>query len=121
MNTTIKLEELVKLIACYLLSLKIGFSFWVFFAWLLVPDISMLGYLINTKVGAVMYNLFHHQGIAIIVLLFGFYADNVNVEFAGLILLGHSSIDRVFGYGLKYPDGFKHTHLGELKGGTGVA
>jgi hypothetical protein len=120
MDNTIKLEELVKLIASYLLTLKIGFSFWVFFAFLLVPDISMLGYLVNTRVGAVTYNLFHHQGIAIIVLLFGFYSENANVEFAGLILLGHSSMDRVFGYGLKYPDNFKHTHLGNLKGGTGV-
>ena len=121
MNTTIKLEELVKLIACYLLSLKIGFSFWIFFAWLLVPDISMLGYLISTKIGAFTYNFFHHQGVAIIVLMVGFYMANANIEFVGLILLGHSSMDRVFGYGLKYPDSFKHTHLGVLKGGTGVA
>jgi hypothetical protein len=27
-------------------------------------------------------------------------------------LLGHSSFDRVLGYGLKYDDDFKHTHLG---------
>jgi Domain of unknown function (DUF4260) len=121
MKTTLKLEEFVKLIACYLISLKLGFSFWVFFAWLLLPDISMLGYTINARVGAVIYNLFHHQGIAIIVLLYGFYTASVNIEFAGLILLGHSSMDRVFGYGLKFPDSFKHTHLGELKGGTGAA
>ena len=34
--------------------------------------------------------------------------------FAGTILLGHSSLDRVFGYGLKYPDSFKATHLGMI-------
>lgn len=84
MDITLKLEELVKLIACYLISLKIGFSFWVFFAWLLAPDIGMLGYLINTRIGAIMYNLFHHQGVAIIVLLFGFYTGYVNIQFAGV-------------------------------------
>jgi hypothetical protein len=99
------------MIACYLLSLKLGFSYWVFWVWLLVPDISMIGYLVNTRDGAVIYNLFHHQGLAIIVLLSGFYFGNTNLEFAGLILLGHSSMDRIFGFGLKYMDSFKHTHL----------
>jgi hypothetical protein len=31
---------------------------------------------------------------------------------AGVIMLGHSSFDRVLGYGLKYGDSFRHTHLG---------
>jgi hypothetical protein len=30
------------------------------------------------------------------------------------IVLGHSSLDRVFGYGLKYPDAFQNTHLGRI-------
>ncbi|MDA1193538.1 MAG: DUF4260 family protein, partial [Candidatus Poribacteria bacterium] len=29
----------------------------------------------------------------------------------GAILIGHSAFDRLLGYGLKYPDAFKHTHL----------
>ena len=32
----------------------------------------------------------------------------------GIILFGHSSMDRFFGYGLKYENGFKFTHLGEI-------
>jgi len=28
------------------------------------------------------------------------------------VLYGHSSFDRLCGYGLKYVDDFKHTHLG---------
>jgi hypothetical protein len=34
--------------------------------------------------------------------------------FAALVLYGHSSMDRMLGYGLKYADDFKHTHLGWL-------
>jgi hypothetical protein len=34
--------------------------------------------------------------------------------FAGTILLGHSSFDRVFGYGLKHEDAFQNTHLGMI-------
>jgi hypothetical protein len=32
----------------------------------------------------------------------------------GLIFLAHSSFDRAAGYGLKYFDGFNHTHLGYI-------
>ncbi|HAJ82706.1 MAG TPA: DUF4260 domain-containing protein, partial [Zunongwangia profunda] len=28
------------------------------------------------------------------------------------ILFGHSAMDRIFGYGLKYEDNFKNTHMG---------
>ena len=31
---------------------------------------------------------------------------------AGLIIYGHSSMDRALGYGLKFGDHFQHTHLG---------
>jgi len=34
--------------------------------------------------------------------------------FAGTILFGHSSFDRVLGYGLKYEDAFQNTHLGRI-------
>ncbi|TAG51385.1 MAG: DUF4260 family protein, partial [Runella slithyformis] len=33
----------------------------------------------------------------------------------GIILFAHSAMDRIAGYGLKYEDAFKHTHLGWLK------
>lgn len=31
-----------------------------------------------------------------------------------MILFAHASLDRVFGYGLKYADGFSHTHMGDI-------
>lgn len=72
----------------------------------------MIGYAISTKVGAFTYNLFHHKAVAIAVLCLGWYMGNSALELAGIILFGHASMDRMFGYGLKYPDHFKHTHLG---------
>jgi hypothetical protein len=33
---------------------------------------------------------------------------------AGIILFAHSSMDRLFGYGLKYFTGFSDTHLGKI-------
>jgi hypothetical protein len=74
----------------------------------------MLGYLINTSVGAISYNLFHHKMIALAVLGIGWLMGMPVVTLSGLLLYGHSSFDRVMGYGLKYFDSFKHTHLGTL-------
>ncbi|MGV8138599.1 MAG: DUF4260 family protein [Mangrovibacterium sp.] len=31
----------------------------------------------------------------------------------GIVLFGHSSMDSAFGFGLKYADDFKYTHLGK--------
>ena len=79
---------------------------------LLGPDIGMLGYLVNNKAGAILYNAFHHKGIAILIYTLGLYLQIQLLQIAGLILFGHSSMDRMFGYGLKYFTGFKDTHLG---------
>lgn len=112
MKTLIKLEEAAKLIASWCLTLQLGFHWWSFLLWLIAPDISILAYAVNTRVGAAAYNLFHHQGLAILVGLAGLFLQNTGLQFAGLILFGHSSLDRIMGYGLKYGDDFKHTHLG---------
>ena len=82
---------------------------------ILLPDLNMIGYAVNTRIGAATYNFAHHKAVAITVLLSGWYLSNSGVELVGIILFGHASLDRIFGYGLKYPDAFKHTHLGQLK------
>jgi hypothetical protein len=43
-----------------------------------------------------------------------FVADNRELMNTGIVLLGHSSMDRFFGYGLKHFDGFNYTHLGQI-------
>lgn len=112
MNNLIKLEEIAKLGLAYAMTLYLGFEWWLFFAWLLAPDLSMLGYTLTTKTGAFFYNLAHHQGVAVALILFGTVMLNPTISFAGWLLFGHSAMDRIFGYGLKFTDDFKHTHLG---------
>jgi hypothetical protein len=112
MKALIRLEDLTKLLVAYGASIYMGYAWWVFFAWLLVPDLSMLGYLINTRVGAWTYNIIHHQGIALAVGVAGIVLAIPELQLAGLVLFGHSAMDRAFGYGLKYEDHFQHTHLG---------
>jgi hypothetical protein len=114
MNVLLKLEDFAKLSLAFIMTLLIGFKWWMFFAFLLLPDLSMIGYLVNPKFGAYLYNFFHHQAVALVVVAFGYYYSNNIVLFAGWILFGHSAMDRCFGYGLKYSDDFKNTHLGRI-------
>lgn len=115
MKSTIKLEELAMFILSILLFAQLELKWWLFPALIFAPDIGMLGYLFNTRAGAIMYNIFHHKGIAIVVYIIGWYFGYPWFTLAGIILFGHSSLDRLLGYGLKYDDSFHHTHLGWIK------
>lgn len=114
MKTLLQLENLgLFILSVYLFSL-LDFSWWWFPACLLLPDLSMMGYLFGNKIGAIVYNFFHHQILAVIVYLTGIYFGNEWIQFAGIILLAHSVMDRIFGYGFKYFSGFQDTHLGKI-------
>lgn len=112
MNKLLTLEEWGQLMLSIMLFSQLDYAWWMYPVCFLFPDVSMVGYLINTKAGARLYNLFYHKLLAIVVYGFGIWMDNSILLLAGIILFGHSAMDRVFGYGLKYPDDFKHTHLG---------
>lgn len=112
MKNLLQLEELGQFGFAIFLFTQLEFKWWLFPLCLLLPDISMVGYLINPKIGAWLYNFFHHKLLAIIVLILGFWLKIPIVGFTGIILLAHSAMDRIFGYGLKFEDDFKHTHLG---------
>src|ERR1700761_5001244 len=116
MKTLLSLEEMAMTILAIFLTahLNMQVNWWIYAALFLTPDIGMLGYMINTTVGAFTYNLLHHRGIAIAFYFIGFATGNVYLQYAGLLLFAHSSVDRILGYGLKYNDAFKHTHLGWL-------
>lgn len=114
MKNVLKLEELGMFLLSILAFSYTEYSLWWFLVFILAPDISMIGYVLSPKVGAIIYNLFHHRGIAILVIVAGFYWHMDIIYISGIILFGHSSMDRLFGYGLKYQKGFKHTHLGEI-------
>jgi hypothetical protein len=94
--------------------LPLHFAWWAWILLFLAPDISMIGYACNNRVGAFTYNLFHHQLVAVLVWVVGLFWHQPYLELAGLVLLGHSSLDRVMGYGLKRQEGFKYTHLGTM-------
>ena len=114
MKQLIKLEEAVMFLFGAFLFFRLSFAWWWFPALILLPDISMIGYVAGNKVGAVTYNIFHHKAIALIMYVAGFYILNKTIMLAGIILFAHSSMDSFFGYGLKYFTGFSFTHLGKI-------
>jgi Domain of unknown function (DUF4260) len=81
---------------------------------LLVPDVSMVGYLGGPRLGAITYNLAHNLVTALAVLAVGWFAAIAPVALLGAILAAHVGMDRTLGYGLKLPTDFKDTHLGRI-------
>lgn len=116
MKNLLSIEQAAQLalaiLAIYLQPISIAWWLWpiVFLA----PDLGMLGYLVNTQVGAWMYNLVHHKAVAAAVIIAGYLLATPWVLFVGLVLYAHSAFDRMLGYGLKYEDSFHHTHLGMM-------
>jgi hypothetical protein len=114
MKTTLKLEELALFLLGIFIFTQLPYAWWWFLVLILAPDIGMLGYLFGNKAGAISYNIFHHRGIAVVILLLGIYLHSDITQLIGAILFSHAAMDRMLGYGLKYEKGFKFTHLGEI-------
>ncbi len=114
MKTVLKLEEAMMFgLGIYLFSV-LDYAWWWFLVLILAPDVGMVGYIFGNRTGALVYNLFHHKGIAILIYLAGAYFSIPLCQLIGIILFSHASLDRMLGYGLKYDKGFKFTHLGEI-------
>lgn len=81
---------------------------------LLAPDVSMLGYLVGKRVGAVVYNVFHSIAIPAALCGGGLFLGMDRVVWVGLIWLAHIGIDRALGFGFKYQTAFGDTHFQRL-------
>ena len=114
MKFVLKLEELLLFALALFLFSRLDYGWRTYALLFFAPDLSMHGYLANPRIGAWMYDLVHHKGLSVMLYIFGDLLSRPWLMFAGTFLLGHSSLDRVFGYGLKYPDAFKNTHLGVI-------
>jgi Domain of unknown function (DUF4260) len=80
----------------------------------LLPDVSMVGYLANSRVGALTYNAIHNWTLALTVLALGWSLEVDALLLIGALLLAHVGMDRALGYGLKLPTDFRDTHLGRI-------
>ena len=94
--------------------LFLGLPWWAFALLLIVPDVSMVGYLRGPRVGAILYNVVHNVASGVAVAGIGLAVGSVPLAAAGAILVAHSGMDRIAGYGLKFPSSFHDTHLGRI-------
>lgn len=101
---------LVLALSCYGYSLLHG-SWWLFALLFLVPDLAMLGYLANPRVGAAVYNAGHTLLMPILLAVVTCALHHPGWVPLALVWLAHIGFDRLLGYGLKYPTFFKDTHL----------
>jgi len=88
-----------------------GYSWGRFAATLLLPDVVMLGYLAGHRVGAVVYNFGHTYLSPLVLAAVFFLSQNQGLYWIPLVWIAHIGMDRTVGYGLRYPTGFKDTHL----------
>lgn len=112
MKIILKLEHLTVLLASIYFFSQSDFTWWWYLVLFLAPDLGMIGYTINTKWGAITYNILHHYGVAALVFCLGKFLEIGWLELAGIVMIGHIAFDRLLGYGLKFSDDFRHTHLG---------
>lgn len=90
---------------------RTGTNWWWFAALWLTPDLSMLGYLSNSRIGASCYNAVHSYLLPATLASAALLTHQAAVLPFALIWFNHIGVDRLLGYGLKYPAGFGLTHL----------
>lgn len=87
------------------------YRWWLFAALFLLPDVFLVGYLVNVKWGSSLYNLAHTLAGPAIILLLSIWRMDLRLLPYALIWVAHIGFDRMLGFGLKYPTQFKDTHL----------
>ena len=110
-RTVIRIEGFIVLVLGSYFYFSTGFHWGIFLLLLLAPDIFMIGYLINNKAGAILYNFAHTYTTPLLLLLAGQILSVNNLIMISFIWIAHIGMDRMLGYGLKYETGFKNTHI----------
>lgn len=105
------LEGLVVLFMACVFYREVGASWLKFSVLFLAPDLFMLGYLVDQKVGARLYNCVHTYAAPFLLWLVGYFGNQPALLPFCLIWIAHIGLDRLLGYGLKYESDFKDTHL----------
>lgn len=110
----LKSESLALLVASLWVYALIGASWWLFLTLLLVPDFFIVGYIKDSKLGALIYNIGHTYTTPLLLLgMFLLFSAPILLPLS-VIWIAHISMDRMLGFGLKLDTHFKDTHLGKI-------
>ena len=107
----LRLEGFVVLTVSFAAYHELSGNWLLFFLLFLWPDLFMLGYLVNVRLGASLYNLVHAYTGPLLLGAVAVFEHWHNTLLVTLIWTAHIGLDRMLGYGLKYPTFFRDTHL----------
>jgi hypothetical protein len=107
----LRLEGIVVLGAALVLYFDSGYGWLLLVLLFLAPDLSMLGYLGGPALGAATYDVVHTYALPVALGAVGLLTGEDLATLLALVWIAHIGMDRALGYGLKYPSGFKDTHL----------
>lgn len=111
MNRLLRLEGLVLLVGSVAAYALLGGSWVLFVVLLLAPDLSMLAYLINPRMGATAYNAVHLYLLPGILFAAGYFVSAPLAMQIAAIWFAHIGMDRTLGFGLRYATEAKITHI----------
>ena len=114
LRSLLRLEGLTLFTGMTLLYAVWGGSWWIYAILFLAPDLSFAAYLVDAKIGAIVYNAAHSYMVPVTLMTLGFALASPLTLSIAMIWMAHIGIDRALGYGLKYFAGFGFTHLGRI-------
>jgi hypothetical protein len=119
-SAILRWEGLAYLLLACVLYQHLGFSWGQFALWFLLPDMALLVYVFgNPRAGMWAYNFTHSSVGAGLAGVCGVLAAQAVLWQISLIWFAHIGFDRALGFGLKFPLGFRVTHLGVIGGMRG--
>jgi hypothetical protein len=107
----LRIEAGFELALSLIFYLAIHANWLLFIILLLAPDLAILGYLRGVRVGTICYNLVHTFVGPFLLIAYAFLGGASWLLPYALIWTSHIALDRMLGFGLKYPTGFRDTHL----------
>jgi hypothetical protein len=113
-RTILRLEALAVLAACLAAYQRLDGAWVPFLALFLLPDLSMVGYLRDARLGARLYNTMHNYALPLALCALFWLISGAVPSALWLVWPAHIAFDRSLGYGLKADAGFRFTHLGDL-------
>lgn len=114
----LRLEGLAVLAGALGLYLTFGGPLWLLAVLALAPDLSMAGYVAGPRLGSYAYNAAHTYVGPLALGTAGFWGGVELAVLVALVWTAHIGVDRLVGYGLKYPTGFRDTHLTRMAAST---
>lgn len=87
---------------------------WLYLVLALAPDLAMLAYLAGPRLGSYGYNVAHTYVAPLALAGAGVWLGVPTAVLVALVWTAHIGADRLVGYGLKYPTGFRDSHMGRV-------